>query len=86
MTGRRVGRARTVAALRAVATVAIVAWLASRVRLRPLQELGWRPEALGWLAGALVLTIAGVVLSALRWQRVLVALELPARTRPLVRH
>ena len=69
-----------------MATVAIVAGLASRVRLRPLQDLGWRPHTLAWLAGALLVTAAGVVLSALRWQRVLVALEVPARTASLVRH
>ncbi len=69
-----------------MATVAIVAALASRVRLRPLLELGWRPHALAWFAGALALTASGVVLSALRWQRVLVALEVPARTSWLVHH
>jgi uncharacterized membrane protein YbhN (UPF0104 family) len=86
LTTRSAGWARIFAALRAVTTVAIVAWLASRVRLRPLHELGWRPETMAWLAGALALTVAGVVLAALRWQRVLVALEVPATTGHLVRH
>ena len=64
----------------------MVTWLANRVRLEQLGDVVWRHHALLWLAGALVLTLVGVGLSALRWQRVLVALERPARTGVLVRH
>lgn len=39
-----------------------------------------------WLAVAAALTLAGLVLSALRWQRVLEALGLHARLSRLVRH
>ncbi len=86
MTGR-IGRFASVApALRVVVTVAMVTWLASRVRLEQLQAVGWRPQALFWLAAALVLTLVGVALSALRWHRVLVALERPARVSVLMRH
>ncbi len=86
MTGR-IGRwARVAPTLRVVVTVAMVTWLASRVRLEQLQAVGWRPHALVWLLGALALTIVGVGLSALRWHRVLVALERPARASVLVRH
>jgi len=69
-----------------VVTVAMVTWLASRVHLEQLQGVVWRPHALVWLAGAIALTLVGVALSALRWQRVLVALERPARVGVLVRH
>ncbi len=86
LTGRHLAWARTSTALRAVATLAIVAWLASRLSLRPLHDLGWRPQALAWLAGSLLLIAGGVVLSALRWHRVLVALEVPAPLGSLVRH
>ena len=86
MTSRSAGWARTVVVLRVVATIALLAWLAGRFRVGQLHALAWRPHALGWLAGALALTMLGVVLSALRWQRVLVALEVPARAGTLVRH
>jgi len=69
-----------------VITVAMVTWLASRVRLEQLHAIGWRPHALFWLAGAVGLTFVGVGLSALRWHRVLVALERRARMSVLVRH
>jgi uncharacterized membrane protein YbhN (UPF0104 family) len=42
--------------------------------------------ALAWVTAGLVVTAVSVVLSALRWQRVLVALELPARLRTLLGH
>ncbi len=86
MTSLRPGWARTATALRVVATVTILGWLAGRFRVGELLALAWRPHALGWLAGALALTLLGVVLSALRWQRVLVALEVPARAATLTRH
>src|SRR5690242_10708318 len=42
--------------------------------------------AFEWLAAALVVWLAGVILSALRWQRVLAALDQRAPLRPLVSH
>jgi uncharacterized membrane protein YbhN (UPF0104 family) len=69
-----------------VVTVAMVTWLATRVRLEQLQAVGWRPHALFWLTGALVLTLVGVGLSALRWHRVLAVLERPVPMSVLVRH
>lgn len=39
-----------------------------------------------WLIGAVLLTLCGVVLSAIRWQQVLHALEIRAPFRPLVTH
>jgi uncharacterized membrane protein YbhN (UPF0104 family) len=83
----RIGRfARVTPALRVVVTVAMMMWLATRVRVEQLQAVGWRPHALFWLVGALLLTLLGVGLSALRWHRVLVALERPAPMSVLVRH
>ncbi|MDQ3574232.1 MAG: flippase-like domain-containing protein [Actinomycetota bacterium] len=86
MSGRRHRSIRATTALRVVATVVIVTWLASRVRLERLHDLGWRPDGLLWLAGAVGLTLLGVGLSALRWQRVLMALDRPVKAGILVRH
>ncbi|MFO7279815.1 MAG: lysylphosphatidylglycerol synthase transmembrane domain-containing protein [Thermoanaerobacterales bacterium] len=41
---------------------------------------------LAWLGAAAGLTLVGIVLSALRWQKVLEALEIPARLPRLIRH
>ncbi|HEX6238674.1 MAG TPA: lysylphosphatidylglycerol synthase transmembrane domain-containing protein [Acidimicrobiales bacterium] len=46
----------------------------------------WTVGATLWLAVAAALTLAGIVLSALRWQKVLEALEIPARLPRLVSH
>jgi uncharacterized membrane protein YbhN (UPF0104 family) len=44
----------------------------------------WSASTVAWLAGALAFTLLGIVLSAVRWQRVLVAMDLPARLSTLV--
>ncbi|MDQ1395689.1 MAG: glycosyltransferase 2 family protein [Acidimicrobiaceae bacterium] len=49
-------------------------------------EVDWDAGTVAWLSAALVVTFAGVLLSALRWQRVLTALGLPAGIPTLVRH
>ena len=77
-----VGRARLVAAVRVAASVAMLAILVPRVDLSAVVRL----HTFGWLAAALVATFVGIVLSALRWQRVLAALGLEAGLRPLVSH
>src|SRR5690606_22605442 len=46
----------------------------------------WTVGATLWLAVAAALTLAGIVLSALGWQKVLEALEIPARLPRLVSH
>ncbi|MGH9149800.1 MAG: flippase-like domain-containing protein, partial [Acidimicrobiales bacterium] len=46
----------------------------------------WNPSDAAWLAAALAATLGGVVLAALRWQRVLAALDEPTPVRPLVSH
>ena len=73
-------------ALRLLATVAMLAWLSGHVHLSRLRVPPWRTTTLLWLAAAAAATFAGVVLSALRWQRVATALGLQARTATLVRH
>lgn len=72
--------------LRLVATVAMLGWLSSHVDLSQLRVPPWRTTTLLWLSAASAVTFVGVVLSALRWQRVLHALELPTRTTTLVHH
>lgn len=71
---------------RVAATVAMLVWLSRHVHVSQLRIPGWRPMTLVWLGAALGVTLVGVGLSALRWQRVLAALELPARVPTLVRH
>ena len=44
----------------------------------------WSASTVAWLVGALALTVFAIVLSALRWQRVLAAIELPAKLGVLV--
>jgi uncharacterized membrane protein YbhN (UPF0104 family) len=44
----------------------------------------WRPASAFWLTAAILLTVASIVLSAIRWQQVLHALDLPTATRPLL--
>jgi glycosyltransferase 2 family protein len=46
----------------------------------------WTVATAAWLTVAAALTLAGIVLSALRWQKVLDALEIPARLPRLVSH
>jgi glycosyltransferase 2 family protein len=46
----------------------------------------WTVASAAWLTVAAALTLAGIVLSALRWQKVLDALEIPARLPRLVSH
>ena len=72
--------------LRLAATAGMLVWLSSHVHLSQLRTPPWRTTTLLWLCAALAVTFAGVVLSALRWQRVLAALELAASTPTLVRH
>lgn len=71
---------------RLLATVVMLTWLSRHVHLSELRVPPWRTTTLLWLAAASLATFAGVLLSALRWQRVLAALGLPTRTATLVRH
>lgn len=79
-------RAVAVPVGRVLVTIAMLMWLSRHVHLSQLRIAVWRPMMLVWLAAALAVTFVGIVLSALRWQRVLVALELPMRVPTLLRH
>jgi glycosyltransferase 2 family protein len=78
-------RQRTITALRVGASLVMLAVLVPRIELRSLFPR-WSAGTVEWLVGALAVTFVGIVLSAVRWQRVLAALELPARVRSLVSH
>ncbi len=72
-------------AARLVATAVIAVVLARRVQLShvlPHRDAG--NTAL--VAGALLFTLLGIVLSSFRWQRVLTTLEVPSRLAQLTRH
>lgn len=60
-------------------------WFLLPRALRTLRP-AWESRALWWLAGALAVTALATVLAAVRWHRVLAALELPARVASLVSH
>ena len=78
-------RQRTVTAVRVGASLVMLAVLVPRIELRSLFPR-WTGGTVEWLLGALAITFLGIVLSAVRWQRVLAALELPTRVRLLVSH
>ncbi|HEX4978974.1 MAG TPA: lysylphosphatidylglycerol synthase transmembrane domain-containing protein [Acidimicrobiales bacterium] len=76
------GRARAWGIVRVVVTLVMLAVLLPRAT-RLLDPL-WKPSTVLWLAGAIAVTLVGVVLATLRWHRVLVALEVRTTVRPLV--
>lgn len=71
--------------IRIVVSVGMLYVLLRRAHLSTLLP-EWDLPAVLDLAGAIAITLAGVVLSAVRWQRVLVGLGAPARLRPLTSH
>lgn len=75
-------------AARVVVSVAMLAVLLLKVPDFRVADLvpEWTAGTAGWLAAAAVLTLAGLVLSAVRWQRVLQALEIRERLPRLVSH
>jgi uncharacterized membrane protein YbhN (UPF0104 family) len=78
-------RRRLVTALRVVASIVMLAVLVPRVHLSSLLP-DWNTKTFFWLAAGLGVTLAGIVLSTLRWQQVLLALGLPAPTGALLSH
>ena len=76
-------------AIRIVVSAAMLVILFTRLdgddRLRAIVS-AHKTSTLLWFAGALAVTIVGIVISAFRWQAVLSALELRARVRTLLRH
>lgn len=75
-------RRGTITVLRATASIVMLGLLLPRVNLRSLLPR-WSTGTLEWLAAALAVTFVGIVLSAVRWQRVLAALDLRARITTL---
>ncbi len=63
----------------------MLALLLSRVHLSSLLPKD-QAAALPWLLAGLVVWLGAVVLAALRWQRVLAALEMPVHLSPLLSH
>jgi glycosyltransferase 2 family protein len=72
--------------IRVTASGLLLAFLFTRMPSFRIEELipVWSTKASMWLAGAVVLTLAGVVLSALRWQKVLDVLGLHVGLRYLL--
>ena len=68
---------------RIVITVGMLAVLVRWVRLRSILPR-WDAATFAWLAGGVACSALGILLSALRWQRVLSAMELPTRIGRLV--
>ena len=74
---------RWVPPLRIAATVVMLGVAVRWVHLRSLLP-AWHASTFGWLAGALAFTLLGILLSAVRWQRVLAAMDLPAKLTTLM--
>ena len=72
--------------LRVVATAAMLVWLARHVHLSRLALPSVHARTALWLAATGAVTVVAIVLSALRWQRVLGVLEVPVRLPALVGH
>lgn len=70
-------------AIRLVVTVGLLAVLIPRIRLG---SIDWGASTVAWLAAGLLVTFGGIILSALRWQRVLLALGCHEPLRRLVDH
>jgi uncharacterized protein (TIRG00374 family) len=75
-------RTRLWGAIRLVASIVILAKLLPRAAhlVSPL----WKPATFLWLSGAVAVTLLAIVLAALRWKRVLMALGVPARLGSLL--
>ncbi|HUS61151.1 MAG TPA: lysylphosphatidylglycerol synthase transmembrane domain-containing protein [Acidimicrobiales bacterium] len=71
--------------LRVVTTVVMLAVLQPRLDISRLVPLK-RPATLGWLLAAVAVSIAAACVSAVRWQRVLIALDRPTRLAGLISH
>jgi uncharacterized membrane protein YbhN (UPF0104 family) len=68
-----------------VATVAVLAFVVRRADISHL-DLDWSGSTVAFLGAAFAVTFAAVVISAVRWQRVLTALGLRAGVPTLLRH
>jgi len=79
--GRRLVR-RWLPPVRILASVAILAVLLRKVHLHTLVPR-WDDATIWWLLGGVACSVAAIALSTIRWQRVLSAMDLPARFGPL---
>jgi glycosyltransferase 2 family protein len=70
--------------IRLVISVAMLAWLLRQIPTIRSLFPEWHASTFGWLAGALLFSILGILLSAIRWQRVLEGMELPAKLSTLL--
>jgi uncharacterized membrane protein YbhN (UPF0104 family) len=75
-------RRRYGALLRIAATIVMLVVLVTRIDIDTFVP-DWDFDHVGWLAGALVVTLIGICLASVRWQRVLAALDLSVRVRRL---
>lgn len=64
----------------------MLAWLSTHIDLSQLRVPPWSTTTFLWLAAASLASLVGVVLSALRWQRVLLVLDQPVSSSALVGH
>lgn len=62
--------------LRIAVSAAILALILPRIHLGSIR---WTPASTAWLAAACTVILGGIAMSALRWQRVAVALGVPGR-------
>jgi len=80
-----VSRKRLIAGGRVAVSAIVLIVVLRRAHLSRL-NLDWNAHTIAWMASAALVTFAGVVLSAVRWQKVLAALDLKARVPTLLRH
>jgi uncharacterized protein (TIRG00374 family) len=74
-------------ALRIVVSGAMLWFLLTKIETGSARVLPeWTTSTALWLVGAMALTLASIVLSALRWQTVLTAMGQPARLNRLLSH
>src|SRR5438270_9936195 len=71
-------------ALRVVASVVMLGILIQRVHLTSILPDG--SSAIRWLIAAIAVWFAGIILSAVRWQRVLLAFDMRPPLRTLLAH
>ncbi len=84
---REPGRRRTVLVLRIVVSVGMLWFLLAKISDSSSDALPeWTTGTALWLVGAALLTLASIVLSAVRWQTVLAAMGRPARFPRLLSH
>ena len=74
-------------ALRVLVSAGMLGYLLTKIEARGARVLPeWTTSTALWLSGAMALTLASIVLSALRWQTVLSAMGQPARFPRLLSH